>query len=87
MHTTTSYSNRGTDANIMLRRLATYRHMTTDQALDTIEDLRVAKADAIRSYKDPREIDSELGDLILLVEDRKRWNECFDDCPHWAGDL
>ena len=86
MHTVQEYSNRDLDASLMVERLKAYRNVTTSDAETRLEYLRNKRAERIRNYKRVDTLEHELGDLVLLIQNRKQWSDfCFDDVSHWAG--
>ena len=86
MHTTQNYPNRDLDANLMLRRLTAYRNISTSEAEARLEHLKEQRGDAIRNYKRVDTLDHQIGDLLLLIENRNQWSDfCCDDVSHWAG--
>ncbi len=86
MHTTSHYSNRDLDASLMVRRLAAYRNVTTQQAKDEVQRLTQARTEEVNNYYDTRKTEYALGELQLLLRDRELWSDyCFDDCSHWVA--
>jgi len=86
VHTLQEYSNRDLDANLMLRRLTAYRNVSTSAAEARLECLREQRTVAVRNYKRVDALDREIGDLLLLIQNRKQWSDyCCDDVSHWVG--
>lgn len=86
MHTLQNYPNRDIDASLMLRRLTAYRNISTSEAEARLECLKDQRDDAIRNYKRSDSLDNQIGELLLLIQNRKQWSDyCCDDVSHWAG--
>ena len=86
MISTEFYSNRDLDAGIMVRRLLSNLHVTTDRAKERLEYLDLAIGDCIKNYKAHELYDKEASNLRLLIRDREQWSVqgAFDDCTHWV---